>query len=349
MTEQALSSVIQIALSGLSGTYSSGSPAHIACLHAQLDDKLHLIAKSQNWVCEQGFYPDYKALQKSGAMVEPRLSDSDYDLVIVMAPRMHQFALAEMARALTLVKPNQPILVAALNLSGGRRLVDDCERFGLRPQSFVKSKCRAVIAFKDKGLDETAVHMALDLAKPRELANGTLSRIGLFAWDRLDQGTELLLNTMDAHFLAHPKLTPIGHVCDLGSGLGPIMDHMLRSYSKIETMTGIEAEYEAVKLAQRNLNDHQGRFQLMWGDARETGLSQIDTVVSNPPFHTDRQSRPELGQEFIRSAALVLKKGGRFYCVANRQLPYEAELKARFSSAKILKEENGFKVFEAIK
>jgi len=44
-----------------------------------------------------------------------------------------------------------------------------------------------------------------------------------------------------------------------------------------------------------------------------------------------------------------LKKGGRFYMVANRQLPYEAELKLRFAKFQIIASENGFKVFEAIK
>ena len=52
---------------------------------------------------------------------------------------------------------------------------------------------------------------------------------------------------------------------------------------------------------------------------------------------------------FIRQAAAMLKRGGTLWMVANRHLPYEAELKAAFKRVTPLEEGGGFKLFEAVK
>ena len=46
---------------------------------------------------------------------------------------------------------------------------------------------------------------------------------------------------------------------------------------------------------------------------------------------------------------LALTPGGALWLVANRQLPYEEALGARFASARIVAQRDGFKVVEAVK
>ena len=48
----------------------------------------------------------------------------------------------------------------------------------------------------------------------------------------------------------------------------------------------------------------------------------------NPPFHSGQNTDISLGRAFLRAAADSLRTGGRLFMVANRQLPYEAELDA---------------------
>ena len=50
---------------------------------------------------------------------------------------------------------------------------------------------------------------------------------------------------------------------------------------------------------------------------------------------------------FIAAAARILKPGGRLLMVANRQLPYEAELTARFRKWERLHEDGIYKVVMA--
>ena len=50
-----------------------------------------------------------------------------------------------------------------------------------------------------------------------------------------------------------------------------------------------------------------------------------------------------------RSSAEMLKKGGTAWIVANRHLPYEAELDAAFKRVRMVVDQGGYKVFEAVK
>jgi 16S rRNA (guanine1207-N2)-methyltransferase len=74
---------------------------------------------------------------------------------------------------------------------------------------------------------------------------------------------------------------------------------------------------------------------------------RYDVIVSNPPFHQGRADLPDLGRAFIAAAASALEPHGVFWLVANRHLPYEALLGARFASVRERAVGGGFKVYEA--
>ena len=75
-----------------------------------------------------------------------------------------------------------------------------------------------------------------------------------------------------------------------------------------------------------------------------------DVIVSNPPFHTQsRTDRPDIGRRFIAVAAAALNPGGRLWLVANRHLPYESVLTESFGKVRIVAQEHGFKIVEAVR
>ncbi len=45
----------------------------------------------------------------------------------------------------------------------------------------------------------------------------------------------------------------------------------------------------------------------------------------------------------------MLRKGGTAWIVANRHLPYEAELDAAFKRVRMVVDQGGYKIFEAVK
>lgn len=69
----------------------------------------------------------------------------------------------------------------------------------------------------------------------------------------------------------------------------------------------------------------------------------------NPPFHEGGSEDRRLGQAFVRQAAGMLRTGGVLWLVANRHLPYEAELSAAFKRFSPVADTGGYKVIEAVK
>lgn len=157
---------------------------------------------------------------------------------------------------------------------------------------------------------------------------------GVFSEAKIDAGSALLATHLDGLK---------GEVADLGAGWGYLSREILL-HEGVTRLDMIEAEKTALDCAVINTNDP--RAQPVWTDAL-THAGSYDTVVSNPPFHTSRAGDPDLGRGFIASAARILKPRGELLMVANRHLPYEAELTAKFAHVEELSGSGAFKIVRA--
>jgi 16S rRNA (guanine1207-N2)-methyltransferase len=164
------------------------------------------------------------------------------------------------------------------------------------------------------------------------------SQPGVFAWDRVDAGTMALAQVL-------PPLKGAG--ADLGCGYGALAAVVLRSPA-VTALRLIDLDRRAVEAARRNVDDPRATFD--WADARTVeAQGDLDFVVMNPPFHDGGAEDRRLGQAFIRQAAAMLKKGGVLWLVANRHLPYEADIAAAFKRSRPVADQGGYKVIEAVK
>ena len=94
------------------------------------------------------------------------------------------------------------------------------------------------------------------------------------------------------------------------------------------------------------MTDPRARFH--WADACNFRLPEpVNGVIMNPPFHQGRAADPGLGAAFIRSAAGMLTGAGRLWMVANRHLPYEAELSRHFADVTEIGGDTRFKILSA--
>ncbi|HRO27602.1 MAG TPA: methyltransferase, partial [Luteimonas sp.] len=165
-----------------------------------------------------------------------------------------------------------------------------------------------------------------------------------FAWDRIDAASGLLAQ--------HLPATLSGHGADLGAGWGYLSTELLSRCPGVAALDVVEAELRALDCARSNLAPHTPRVALdfLWHDVTAGLPKRYDFIVTNPPFHALRgEPRPEIGRAFIAAAANALRPGGALWLVANRQLPYEQVLDARFGSVRIVAQHGGFKVVEAVK
>ena len=301
----------------------------------------------RHWLCEQSFKPYAMALERSGLQVGTATAEQRFPLVLLLPPRQRDEARALFARAAAHVAAGGIVAAAMANDEGARSGEADFRKVFAHAQVMSKHHCRVFWASTSPETLDPALladWQALDAA--RAIGDGRyVSRPGLFAWNRVDPASALLV--------AHLPTQLCGRVADLGAGYGYLACEALRRCAGITAIDLYEAEARALQPARINLDstlqqlDRALETSIHWHDVC-TGLAQrYDAIISNPPFHQGRADQPELGQAFIAAAAAALEADGDLWMVANRHLPYEQTLGARFDRVETVVLKDGFKVFHA--
>lgn len=323
-------------------------------------------------ICEQSFAPEANALRRASRTLREASpthgdrGDSDetsrYPLVLALPPRQREEARALLARAVAQCAEGGVVVACMTNDEGAKSGEADMKALAGLSGTRSKHHCRAYwttvrrtpqssVAAVDA---QTVVAQTVDLAllsawaaldAPRPIAQGRfLSRPGVFAWDRIDAASALLAASLPDDLR--------GRAADLGAGYGYLSVELLQRCPGIVAVDLYEAEARALALAERNLAPFAARaaLEFHWCDVAEGLRGRYDTIVANPPFHAQsRADRPDIGRAFIAAAADALEPGGRLWLVANRHLPYESILDARFGTVRTAAQAQGFKVIEATK
>jgi len=243
-----------------------------------------------------------------------------------------------MALALRAVVPGGAFRVLAPNHQGGTRLRKEMQAFGCMVEETARRHHRIVVCTRPATL--TGVDEALANGGPRLIEElGVWSQPGVFSWDRVDPGTALLLDHL-------PALSGCG--ADFGCGVG-ILSRAVLASAKVEEATLIDIDRRAVECAQRNIADARAAFR--WADVRDgvPGLTALDFIVMNAPFHDAGTEDRTIPLSFVKRAAEALRSGGVCWLTANRHLPYEEVMRAAFRRVDLKIETGGYKIYEAHK
>jgi 16S rRNA (guanine1207-N2)-methyltransferase len=308
--------------------------------------------QTRSWpglVCHQTFAPDAAALERLHLRVltdDLDAATQKFPLVLILPPRQRDEARALLARAAHLTERGGRIVACLSNDEGARSGEADLERIVGPLTTLTKNKCRVFwSAPLGAPHDAALVEEWLRLDAVRPIDGGRfVSRPGVFAWDRIDVASQLLAEHLP------PDLA--GRAADLGAGFGYLSVELLQRCPRIAALDVYEAERRALDLARRNLAELEARaaIRYCWRDVTAGLTDRYDAIVCNPPFHTHaRADRPDIGRRFIAAAAQSLLPGGRLWLVANRHLPYEQALGAGFERVRIVTQQHGFKIVEALK
>lgn len=286
---------------------------------------------------EQSFRPVHDMLAGQGLRVTP-VATGAFSMVVVQLTRARAENFGNVARGLAALPPGGLLAIDGARTDG----IDSLARAlaAHLPLEGVEAKAHGRLVWLRRPADLPAIVADwAAAAEPSRNAAGFLTCPGLFSPDAPDPGSRQLAEHLD------PKMP--GRVADLGAGWGWLAVQALARCPRIQHLDLIEAEARALDMARANISDPRAAFH--WTDATRLmrGPDLYDTVLSNPPFHQGRAAEPDLGTAFIASAARILKPGGRFLMVANRQLPYEAALDAAFTHWERLSEDGAYKVIAA--
>ena len=166
------------------------------------------------------------------------------------------------------------------------------------------------------------------------------SKPGIFGWNKIDRGTELLLEALQT---IYSSLSPAPKtVLDIGCGYGWIFLNLDRyDFSHI---TATDNNAAALICAQKNTALITTPVRVVASDCANTITSQYDLVLCNPPFHKGFQHNQQLTEQFINSCHAHTLSGGICLVVVNTFINIEKHMDTAFEKTTIIKRENGFKV-----
>lgn len=309
-----------------------------------------LAAHSQSTPClllNGSQHPDLSPL----AVVQPHralrtgLHSPDWDgkqtfnQVCLLATPSRQETLEYLALAWQALAPGGELLFCvenSLGADGWRKRLRS-----LQPELFSKYHCR-LMRFRDQPFPEELLPRDGDprkLRKPLE-SSDFVSCPGLFSWDRLDAGTQRLIDHLPT------RLPGIG--ADFGCGPGLLVREVLkRQPTRVDA---IDVDQRALAACLEN-NPNEERLRTLWLDLCQErpdpqSQSQYDWVVLNPPFHGLGRELRGLGFSILGQALKSLKPSGQLWLVANQDLPYEGALAEAKWTPKILHQSGGYKVMQ---
>lgn len=267
---------------------------------------------------------------------DPTMLDPSYDAVFLNCPQERNEA--EGLLALAFQHSSLLVMAVAANDAGGNRLKKMFASYGVTPNELSKHHCRIVWTDDASAADPDLIQRNLAALALRELTlkgERWWTVPGIFGWDKIDAGSELLLQ--------HLPKDLSGHVADFGCGYGYLTRTLEARYPAITAIDAYDADARAAACAAKNCN---GKVKTFWQDVCNfDAVQRYDAIVMNPPFHSGKSEDVSLGQQFIEKAWQSLKPRSQLCMVANRHLPYEKIL----PELNLVHESNGYKIMMAKK
>jgi 16S rRNA (guanine1207-N2)-methyltransferase len=164
---------------------------------------------------------------------------------------------------------------------------------------------------------------------------------GVFSFDHLDEGTKILLSTVNIH--AGCK------VLDVGCGFG--MVGVFAATHGASWVDLIDNDLLAIASCKETLAINRiSNTSVFTSDLLDhVYANKYDLILSNPPFHTGHAVDYQIAEAIIRQSFQALNPGGQLCIVANRFIPYDRLINGIFGNVLCLAESGRFHVLSGIK
>jgi 16S rRNA (guanine1207-N2)-methyltransferase len=220
--------------------------------------------------------------------------------------------------------------------AGGRlgRLCGDVETLATRGHGRALAACRPA----------DATHLRASLSAWRSVAPLAIAGVtrdwasypGIFAADRVDEGTALLIGAL-------PPLRPGDRVLDYGCGSGVIGAAALAAEASI-SLDLLDDDAVALEAARENVPGSRLMLGTRLADAGGTAYAAI---LSNPPLHKGFAEDHAPLEELIADAPAHLRAGGHLEIVVQRRVAVDRLLAKHFADVAVVAENGRYRVWRA--
>ena len=172
-----------------------------------------------------------------------------------------------------------------------------------------------------------------------------INHASLFSRDRLDQGSQLLIEHM-------PIGEQYGRIVDLGCGNG-VLGIIAASLNPAANLLFCDESHMAIASARENFQHAFAQtrsVEFRVDDCLHTvATDSQDLVLINPPFHQQHSVGDAIAWNMFKHAQRVLVAGGELRLVGNRHLAYHAKLKKLFGNCETIAADSKFVILSSIK
>ena len=167
------------------------------------------------------------------------------------------------------------------------------------------------------------------------------SKPGLFGWDKVDRGSEFLVEHLPGALTALAE--PPRAILDLGCGYGYLA--LMGRHLPLQRRVLTDNNAAAVQMARLNCRENGLDAEVIAADCGDKLQERFDLILCNPPFHQGFSVNDDLTQRFLKATQRLLHPSGIAVFVVNAFIPLE-RLAAPFFHGTVLANNGRFKVLQ---
>ncbi len=289
---------------------------HISAISNRLDIAQSL--RSQGWDCS---FNDY--------LLE-ELPKHHYQAIFLRIPKEKAQAHYIINQAQHLLCDGGSLYISGLKQEGIKGFIERAGSLTSTPTETWKADKQT---WAGKITFDTSAHSPLDdkayrtlRQAPSDLHFKFWSKPGIFGWDKIDKGSELLIQHLEA-LVAENK--DIDSALDIGCGYGYLSLHTAQLLGI--SLTATDNNAAAVMACQANFDHYKLDGKAIADNCADNINSRFPLVICNPPFHSGFGIENDLTDRFLASAATHVTKQGTAIFVVNLHIPLERKASRYFA------------------
>lgn len=255
----------------------------------------------------------------------------DIEQVILIWPKSKPLGLALINM---IIGSGRTCFAVAANDAGGKSIGKNCKDIASAVRLDSARHC-TLWQLKPPSEKTTADFNWIKQARAFQYADISLMTLpGVFSHGSLDIGTDVLLRHL-------PELK--GDLLDIGCGSGVIGITRKLAIPSLN-LTMVDTDAFALRSTALNCTRLGIEARILPSDGFSAIKGRFDHIISNPPFHTGKETDYRFAELLLNDCASHLKRNGHLWLVANRHLPYEEQAMSHFGKVEVVCQEAGFKI-----